>query len=71
MTAVLAPEGIDSLITTEEAAQLCGVQVVTIRQWIARQKLTISGVDDRGRNLYRLIDVARAEYSTRKNARRQ
>ncbi|TXG90679.1 MerR family transcriptional regulator [Rhodococcus rhodnii] len=70
MNAVLAPEGIDSQITATEAATLCGVALCTITKWAREGKLSPSGADERGRKLYRLIDVAKAEYSTRKKARR-
>ena len=78
-SAVLAPEGIDSLITASEAAGLCGVAEVSVRNWAnrgyvgrdgTRCTLPISGKDRRGRNLYRLLDVAKAERATRERARR-
>ncbi|QZD97208.1 helix-turn-helix DNA binding domain protein [Gordonia phage Floral] len=67
---VPTPDGIDSLITTTEAATLCGVSAATIRKWVQRNKLTPSGLDDHGRNLFRLIDVAKTEHATRGRARR-
>lgn len=70
MSKVLAPEGIDSLITASEASTLCGVALCTISAWTARGKLTPAGLDHRGRKLYRLLDVAKAERATRKRARR-
>lgn len=79
-SAVLTPEGLDSLITAKEAAALCGVSAVTIRTWSSRgyidtrgegQKLEPKGRDRQGRNLYRLLDVAKAENATRmRRARR-
>jgi hypothetical protein len=78
-TAVLAPEGVDSLVLASEAAGLCGVAEVTIRRWAhrgyvdrtgTRQTLLVSGKDTRGRNLYRLLDIAKAERATRERARR-
>ncbi|AEV51935.1 helix-turn-helix domain-containing protein [Prescottella equi] len=69
-TAVLVPEGIDSLINTTEAATLCGVSASTIRTWADRGTLTAAGIDPRGRKLYKLIDVAKAERATREKARR-
>ena len=68
--AVLTPDGVDSLITAAEAATLCGVHAATIRKWAERGKLSASGMDRRGRKLYRLLDVARAERATRDRARR-
>lgn len=69
-TAVLTPEGIDSLITANEAATLCGVSATTIRVWATRGTITAAGMDPRGRKLYRLLDVAKAERATRERARR-
>ncbi|AXQ64157.1 MerR-like transcriptional regulator [Mycobacterium phage KristaRAM] len=69
-TAVLTPEGINTLITAAEAASLCGVSTSTIYVWVNRGNLTVSGKDERGHNLYRLLDVAKAERATRAKARR-
>lgn len=68
--AVFSPDGIDSLITATEAANLCGVSAEAIRQWASRGILEPTGLDDRGRKLYKLLDVARAERATRERARR-
>lgn len=78
MTTVLAPDGVESLVTVEEAATLCNVASATVRQWASRgygparrkTKLEPKGQDDRGRKLYRLLDVAKAEHATRTLARR-
>ncbi|AUV61634.1 MerR-like helix-turn-helix DNA binding protein [Gordonia phage Easley] len=67
---VPTPDGIDSLITTTEAATLCGVSTATVRKWVQRNKLQPSGLDEAGRNLFRVIDVAKAERATRQRARR-
>lgn len=67
---VPTPDGIDSLITTTEAATLCGVSAATVRKWVQRNLLAPSGLDGNGRNLFRLIDVAKAERATRQRARR-
>ncbi|MBM4487437.1 MerR family transcriptional regulator [Rhodococcus hoagii] len=69
-TPVLTPEGIDSLITANEAASLCGVAAATIRTWAGRGTIEAQGMDHRGRKLYRLLDVAKAERATRERARR-
>lgn len=69
-TAVLTPEGINSLITAAAAASLCGVSTSTIYVWVNRGTLAPSGLDDRGHHLYRVIDVAKAERATRDKARR-
>lgn len=68
--AIMIPESIEDLITVNQAATLCGVSAVTIRSWAARGTLAASGMDERGRKLYRLIDVAKAERATRDKARR-
>lgn len=69
-TAILIPNSIDDLITASEAATLCGVTQTAIRKWAHRNQLTAAGIDHRGRKLYRVIDVARAEHTTRTRARR-
>lgn len=69
MSEVLTPDGIHSLITTAEAAQHCRVSEATIRSWVKRGKLTPSGRDPQRRNLFRLLDVAKAEHSTRSTVR--
>ncbi|RVW06241.1 hypothetical protein [Rhodococcus spongiicola] len=69
-TAILTPEGINSLITATEASTLCGVALCTITKWVREQKLSPAGLDERGRKLYRLLDVAKAERATREKARR-
>lgn len=69
-------------LTTAEAAQLAttwrrlvsagaaAVKPATIRQWASRGHLTAAGLDDRGRPLYALADLARAEHATRARALR-
>lgn len=69
-SAILTPDGIDSQITANEAATLCGVSTETVRTWAHRGLLTATGMDNRGRKLYRLLDVAKAERATRDKARR-
>lgn len=66
----IAPEGIYTEITASEAAGHCGVTVAAITNWVSRGHLNPVGIDNRGRKLYRLIDVAKAEYATRNKARR-
>jgi DNA-binding transcriptional MerR regulator len=68
--AVMAPEGLNTLVSTNDAAAVAGVSVETIRSWRHRELLKPSGLDDKGRPLYRLIDVAKAERATRERARR-
>ena len=60
----------DGYITTDQAAAMARVQVGTIRAWVARGHLAKAGLDERGHNLYRPLDVARAEAKLRKAARR-
>jgi excisionase family DNA binding protein len=67
---ILVTDSIHSLITTTEASTLFGVSCEAVRQWVRRGKLTATGIDDRGRKLYRLIDVSDAEKATRKRAGR-
>jgi hypothetical protein len=75
----LAPDLIDSLISTTEAANLAGVSVAAISNWRERGYLTVTGErvhltpachDGRNRPLYKWIDVAKAERATRERARR-
>jgi predicted site-specific integrase-resolvase len=66
----IAPETLTSLVTTAEAAELAGVSVGAIRIWVHRGHLTPVG-RERGRLMYRWIDVAKAELATRKRARRR
>ncbi|QBI53444.1 Helix-turn-helix domain protein [Streptomonospora litoralis] len=58
------------LITTAEAADHCGVDPSTIRQWCRRGLLTRANPGERGEAKYSLVDVARAEQATRHRARR-
>lgn len=64
----LVPETLDSLVSTSEAADACGVAVSTIRVWVNRGYLKPSGLDIKNRPLYRLIDVLRTEQHTRRRA---
>ena len=67
---MLTPEGVNQLITAAEAATLCNVATSTIYVWVNRGLLEPSGLDEKGRKLYRLLDVAKAERATRDRARR-
>jgi DNA-binding transcriptional MerR regulator len=60
----------DGLIDTGQAAELCHVGTSTIRAWVCRGTLVKAAVDERGRSLFDPVDVAKAEYKTRKRARR-
>lgn len=60
-----AAQGVNALITATEAARLCGVTTQCISNWVARGQLKEADIDPRGRRLYRVIDVARAERATR------
>ena len=69
-TAVLTSEGIDSLITATEAAALCNVALCTITKWARDGRIQPAGLNNQGRKLYRLLDVAKAEQATHVRARR-
>lgn len=62
---MLAPEGLNTLVNTTEAASIAGVTVAAISNWKDRGLIKPAGLDDRGRPLYRLADIAKAERSTR------
>lgn len=63
---MLAPEGLNSLVNTTEAAAIAGVSVAAISKWKDRGLIEPAGLDTRGKPLYRLIDIAKAERKTRK-----
>ena len=63
--AVLTFDGVDSLLTPAEAAEICDVTPATIRKWAQLGKIQPSGLDRHGRKLYRLGDVAEYEKLTR------
>lgn len=67
---VMATEQVNALVTATDAACLAGVASATIRTWVDRGILPVAEKDERGRNMFRLIDVVRAERSTRDRARR-
>ncbi|MFJ4687071.1 MerR family transcriptional regulator [Streptomyces sp. NPDC088789] len=46
------------------------VTAATIRSWAHRGHLKVGGLDDHGRPLYALPDLARAEHTTRARALR-
>ncbi|MET4646104.1 excisionase family DNA binding protein [Streptomyces atratus] len=57
-------------LTVREAADLTGVSIVTVYSWVRRGHLKVEGLDHRGKKLFRHLDVARAELSTRTKAKR-
>lgn len=67
----------DGLITVEQAAVLCGVKPVTIRNWAnrgygpkdARRKLPVAKRED-GLLLLNPVEVAKADHATKGPARR-
>lgn len=60
-----APDGLNTLVTTTEAAEVAGVSVAAISNWRTRGLISPSGLDDRGKPLYRLADIVRTERKTR------
>jgi hypothetical protein len=66
----------DELLTTRQAAHLCGVKPQAIRMWVKRGHLNVATWngeeirDERGNPRYWRLDVAKAEHATRKRARR-
>jgi hypothetical protein len=66
----------DALITASQGAELAGVTVAAVCNWVSRGYLKPAErngrvvKDSRGRPLYRLLDVAKAEAATSKAARR-
>jgi excisionase family DNA binding protein len=67
---MLPPLDLNKLLTVEEAAEHCGVQPVTVRQWVYRGHLESVARGANGRLLFNVVDVARAERATRERARR-
>lgn len=61
----------DALVTTAQAAAAVFVPAGTVRSWVSRGQLQPSGLDSRGRPLYRLADVWEAERETRRQWRRK
>lgn len=61
---------IGRLLTTSEAATAAMVSVEVVRKWMHRGHLPVAERDERGRPLYRWIDVVKAEHRTRERARR-
>ncbi|QLQ10947.1 MAG: MerR family transcriptional regulator [Nocardioidaceae bacterium] len=61
-------ESLDDLVSTTDAASRIGVDAATVRSWANRGYLNKSGLDERNRPLYRLIDVLRVAHDTRQRA---
>lgn len=67
----------DGLITVREAAKLCGVEEVTVRNWCnrgygpkgSRRKLPVAKQEN-GMNLLDPVEVAKADHATKGPARR-
>ena len=75
----------DGLIYVDQAAELCGVETVTVRNWINRGYVVIRVIDgekvkerrylpvakrENGLILLDPVEAAKAEHATRKAARR-
>lgn len=65
---MLAPEGLNTLVTTAEAASIAGVKSAAIRMWKQRGLIKPAGLDEKGHPLYRLADIAKAERATRRRS---
>jgi DNA-binding transcriptional MerR regulator len=63
---VLAPDGLNTLVTATEAAAIAGVTAQAVRNWKMRGLIEPAGLDERNRPLYRLADIVKAERKTRK-----
>ncbi|MDG9705568.1 hypothetical protein [Streptomyces sp. DH37] len=73
---------IEDWLTAAEAAEVAtkwrrwltagasAVTVSTIRSWVARGHLKVTGLDERGTQLFKRKDLARAEHATRGRALR-
>lgn len=68
MALALVPESLNDLVSTNDAADACGVGASTIRKWAHLKYLAPSGLDEQNRPLYRLIDVLRVARDTRQRA---
>jgi hypothetical protein len=73
----LVEPGPGGFITTEQAADLCGVKPVTVRNWILRGYTGLDGERHhlpahryKRRLLLDPVEVAKAEHATRERARR-
>ncbi|MFD4523266.1 helix-turn-helix domain-containing protein [Streptomyces sp. NPDC058470] len=60
----------ETWLTVKEAALFVGVDIQTVYSWIRRGHLKVTGLDHRGRKLFRHLDVAQAELATRAKAGR-
>ena len=60
----------ETWLTAREAADLTNVSIVTVYSWVRRGHLKVEGLDHRGQKLFRHLDVARAEMTTRTRAKR-
>jgi hypothetical protein len=61
---------LNARLTATQGAAYAGVTPQAIVNWRRRGHLEPDGYDDSGRPLYTLLALARAEYATRKRARR-
>lgn len=66
----LTLKGMNSLLTPAEASRIFEVTPATIRKWAQLGKIQPAGLDRSGRNLYRLIDIAKYEKETRQRSGR-
>lgn len=67
---MLTTDGLEQKLTAAEASSVFNVTTALIRKWASLGKIDAVGIDQRGRKLYRLIDIARYEQQTRRAAGR-
>ncbi|WP_406154958.1 hypothetical protein OG806_02255 [Streptomyces sp. NBC_00882] len=60
----------ETWLTAKEAALFVGVDIQTVSPWIRRGHREVTRLNHRGRNLFRHLDVAKAELVTRTKAGR-
>ncbi|WP_446038125.1 helix-turn-helix domain-containing protein [Streptomyces sp. SID1121] len=57
-------------MTVKEATLFTGVSVQTVYSWVRQDHLSVGGLNHRGQNAFRHLDVTRAELTIRTKAKR-